>query len=119
MSGHGRNHVSGCAAAGQEQRAAGAATVHLPSEAQRVLQEQRFGVLCTQGEEGPYANLVAFAALADLRVLLIATPRKFENLRTRAQAALLVEDRANTAADLRHAWAVSALGRTREVQGEL
>ena len=49
----------------------------------RVFSHQLLAVLATQGPQGPYGSLVAFAATMDLKYLLFATlrsTRKFKNL---------------------------------------
>ncbi|MCR4440479.1 MAG: pyridoxamine 5'-phosphate oxidase family protein [bacterium] len=90
----------------------------IPREIRQVLEEQKFGVLCTQSQGRPYASLVTFASTHDLYSLLIATSpatRKFANLAARPRAALLVDNRANTPEDLQQAIALTATGATREV----
>ena len=85
-----------------------------------LLSSQGFGVLSTEGGGSPYASLVAFAATGDFRELLFATPRgtrKYGNLKKNPRAALLVDDRSNTASDLEHAVAVTAVGAATELSG--
>ena len=86
-----------------------------------LLQQQLHAVLATTDEAGPYASLVAFAASPDLRRLVFATgraTRKFRNLAASGTAALLIDNRSNTQADVAAATAVTALGRAAEVAGE-
>ena len=86
-----------------------------------LLQQQLHAVLATADQAGPYASLVAFAASPDLRQLVFATgraARKFRNLAASGTAALLIDNRANTLADVNEATAVTVLGRTAEVAGE-
>lgn len=86
-----------------------------------LLQQQLHAVLATADDAGPYASLVAFAASPDLRQLVFATgraTRKFHNLAATGTAALLIDNRANTLADVNEATAVTALGRAAEVAGE-
>jgi nitroimidazol reductase NimA-like FMN-containing flavoprotein (pyridoxamine 5'-phosphate oxidase superfamily) len=85
-----------------------------------LLSSQGFGVLSTEGGGAPYASLVAFAATGDRGELLFATPRgtrKYGNLKENPRAALLVDDRSNTASDLEHASAVTAVGVATELSG--
>ncbi|MBC7185502.1 MAG: pyridoxamine 5'-phosphate oxidase family protein [Calditrichaeota bacterium] len=92
--------------------------MEMPREVRQILEEQKFGVLCTQNQGTPYASLVAFASTHDLRSLLIATSRatrKFANLVACPRAALLVDNRTNTAEDLDQAIALTITGTTREV----
>ena len=83
--------------------------------------QQLHAVLATADTSGPYASLVAFAASPDLRQLVFATgraTRKFRNLAASGTAALLIDNRANTLADVNEATAVTVLGRAAEVAGE-
>jgi nitroimidazol reductase NimA-like FMN-containing flavoprotein (pyridoxamine 5'-phosphate oxidase superfamily) len=80
---------------------------------------QRLGVLATYGRGQPYSSLVAFAATNDLKHLLFATTRatrKFANLSTESQVALLVDNRSNQDTDFHRAIAVTALGKAEEVK---
>jgi hypothetical protein len=82
--------------------------------------EQRFAVLATQEDGQPYTDLVAFAATEDLRHLLFVTPRasrKFANLVSDPQVAMMIDNRQNKTSDLHHAMAVTAIGKAEEVVG--
>jgi nitroimidazol reductase NimA-like FMN-containing flavoprotein (pyridoxamine 5'-phosphate oxidase superfamily) len=82
---------------------------------------QKLGVLSTSGKNGPYANLIAFAAADDLKAILFATPEetvKFENMKTDSRVALLVENSKNHVDDFQKALAVTALGRVEVLRGE-
>ncbi len=84
----------------------------------KLFDAQKLGVLSTQGQGQPYASLIAFAAGADLAHLYFATTRatrKFDNLTRHPQAAMLVDNRSNSAADFRQAMAVTAVGLVSEV----
>lgn len=81
---------------------------------------QRLAVLATQGEKGPYCNLVAFAPSEDLKFIYFATTRstrKFDNLSHQNRVSLLMDNRRNIPADLHQAVAVTALGRASECRG--
>jgi len=81
---------------------------------------QALAVLSTDGDGCPYASLVAFASSDDLRQLFFATARdtrKFANLQSNCQVALLVDNRSNSVRDLAHAIAATALGSCRELTG--
>lgn len=57
---------------------------------------ERFAVLATQEEDGPYASLVAYALSPDLRTVIFATPkntRKYKNIVKMDHVALLIDDR--------------------------
>jgi hypothetical protein len=81
---------------------------------QTLLAEQRFAVLATQGGDAPYTSLVAFAVTTDLRCVMFPTragTRKFTNLETNPQVALLVDNRSNSAEDYRNATALTIIGK--------
>jgi nitroimidazol reductase NimA-like FMN-containing flavoprotein (pyridoxamine 5'-phosphate oxidase superfamily) len=83
-----------------------------------LLTSQRFAVLSTQSESGPYSSLIAFWAADDLSHVLFTTmraTRKFSFLTTHPQVALLFDDRSNRDSDLSEAAAVTATGTAREV----
>jgi nitroimidazol reductase NimA-like FMN-containing flavoprotein (pyridoxamine 5'-phosphate oxidase superfamily) len=79
---------------------------------------QKLSVLATHSEGQPYANLMAFAATADLKNLIFATTRstrKFANMTADDRVALLVDNRSNTERDFHKAITVTATGTVREV----
>ena len=85
-----------------------------------LFKEQRLAVLATSKGGHPYSNLVAFAAVEDLRHLLFATDRstrKYANITEEARVSLLIDDRSNTDADFGNSIAVTAMGRAAEVRG--
>ena len=85
-----------------------------------LLNSQSFGVLSTEGDTAPYANLVAFAVSKDLEHMIFMTKRdthKFANLQNHPIASMLVDSRTNSAADFSKAIAVTVMGSTRELEG--
>ena len=83
-----------------------------------LLVSQRFAVLSTGSEAGPYASLVAFWATEDLSQVVFATmrqTRKFGNLLAYPQVALLFDSRSNRAVDVQEAVAVTATGAAAEL----
>ncbi len=96
-------------------------------EVKRILTElfasQRLAVLATLAAEEPrrpYANLIAFAATADLKEIVFATTRatrKFANLAAEPRVALIVDNRSNRETDFGEAAAVTILGTAAEVLG--
>jgi nitroimidazol reductase NimA-like FMN-containing flavoprotein (pyridoxamine 5'-phosphate oxidase superfamily) len=83
-----------------------------------LLRSQRFGVLSTTAETGPYASLIAFWAADDLSHIVFATmraTRKFNYLITHPRVALLFDNRSNREVDVREAMAVTATGTAREL----
>ena len=86
-----------------------------------LLRSQRFAVLSTNGETGPYASLIAFWAAEDLSHVVFATmraTRKFNYLVTHPRVALLFDNRSNRDVDVRQAMAVTATGTARELSEE-
>jgi nitroimidazol reductase NimA-like FMN-containing flavoprotein (pyridoxamine 5'-phosphate oxidase superfamily) len=79
---------------------------------------QKLAVLSSYGKKQPYASLVAFAATEDLKYILFATTRstrKYTNLTSEPNAALLIDDRSNEKKDFSQAIAATVLGRSEEV----
>ena len=79
---------------------------------------QRFAVLSTDRDTGPYASLVAFWAADDLSHVVFATmrsTRKFNYLASHPQVAMLFDNRSNREVDVREAMAVTATGTAREI----
>jgi len=84
----------------------------------RLLDSQRFAVLSTASESGPYCSLVAFWAAEDLSHVLFATmreTRKFAYMSEHPRVALLFDDRSNRGEDVELAMAVTATGEAREL----
>jgi uncharacterized pyridoxamine 5'-phosphate oxidase family protein len=83
------------------------------------LVEKQFLAVLATGEKGrPYASLVGFLASPDLRQVVFCTPRttrKFANLISSPEVALLIDSRTNKPADFRKARAVTAMGRAQEL----
>ena len=85
-----------------------------------LLRSQRFAVLSTESETGPYCSLIAFWAADDLSHVVFATlrsTRKFNYLVTHPRVALLFDDRSNQDSDLSEGMAITATGTAREVTG--
>jgi len=82
---------------------------------------QRLAVLATrEGDGHPYANLMAFAASDDLKMLLLVTgraTRKYANLSADPRVALLIDSRSHQVSDIHEAVAVTVLGEAEEVTG--
>ena len=80
----------------------------------KLLNEQPFAVLCTQGGGQPYGSLVAYAISQDLKATTFATPvatRKFRLLSECDRVALVVDSRATFPDDMMKVEAVTATGR--------
>jgi heme iron utilization protein len=92
--------------------------VELSGLIERILASQRFGVLATQSEGQPYADLITFAEANNLRSLLFVTGREgqiYKNSLINKKVAVLVENTTNQQADVKNAVAVTALGVIKEV----
>jgi heme iron utilization protein len=86
-----------------------------------IFEDQLLAVLSTHEGSQPYCSLVCFAATDDLRCLVFATARatrKYANLLADCRVAMLVDNRANEAADVDKATAVTVLGAAQEVGGD-
>lgn len=91
----------------------------LAERIRRLLTEQPFGVLCTQGQGQPYGSMVAFAFSDDLSYAVFATPvatRKYRLLSECPHVALVVDNRPQHPDDMMHVEAVTATGRTIEIE---
>jgi nitroimidazol reductase NimA-like FMN-containing flavoprotein (pyridoxamine 5'-phosphate oxidase superfamily) len=82
---------------------------------------QRYAVLATAGEGGPYASLVAFTADDTCRKFVFATSRstrKFANLLAEQRVSLLLDNRGNKQGDTFGAIGVNIAGTARELDSE-
>ena len=83
-----------------------------------ILASQKLAVLATHGNGKPYGSLVAFAATSDLKTILFATTRasrKYANLLSDAQIAMVIDTRTNQTADFSDAVAITVLGEVEEI----
>jgi hypothetical protein len=89
-----------------------------PVRIRRLLMEQSYAVLCTQGLSQPYGSLIAFAASNDLKTIVFATPvttRKYRLLTECEHVALVIDSRPAFPSDMMRIEAVTATGRARAV----
>lgn len=87
---------------------------------ERIFRSQHVAVLSTYGEGQPYASLVAFTAIDDLKRIVFATmrsTRKFSNIASHENVALLIDTRGRGAGAFKTAVAITAVGSAREVHG--
>jgi len=80
----------------------------------RLLNEQPFAVLCTQGGGQPYGSVVAYAVNQDLNAVTFATPmatRKYRLLCECDRVSLVVDSRAKFPDDMMKVEAITATGR--------
>lgn len=87
----------------------------------RMLDTQRYAVLATNDQGQPYTSLMAFAATADLKRLILLTERntqKHANLQANRRVAVLIDNRENSGADTRDAIAITAIGEAEDVTAD-
>ena len=90
-------------------------------EIEALLENQKLAVLATEGEAGPYTNIVSYTFSDDLRHIFFATTRatrKYSNISSHNMVSMLVDNRTNTVDDLFKAKAVTAIGRSEELGEE-
>lgn len=88
------------------------------NKVEKVLAEQRFGILATLMGEYPYTGAVAFAAPENGMKIYFATPRatrKFANLKHHPHASMFISNNSNLAEDITRAIGITAVGTTAEV----
>jgi nitroimidazol reductase NimA-like FMN-containing flavoprotein (pyridoxamine 5'-phosphate oxidase superfamily) len=86
-----------------------------------LLESQAAGVLATEVDHQPYANLVAFSFSPDLKRIFFATPSdttKYRNLTKNPNISLIIDNRSNSTRDFSRSAAVTMLGKARELAGE-
>ena len=85
----------------------------LPDRIRKLVHEERFAVLCTQGGRQPYGSVVAFALSYDLSAAVFATPmttRKYRLLSECDRVALVVDNRGKYPHDMMKVEAITATG---------
>jgi len=81
---------------------------------------QKFAVLSTCFNEQPYSNLVAFVSSENLKQMAFVTnkkTRKYDNIQRNSRVAMLIDNRKNKSSDLSSAFAVTAIGVAKELNG--
>ena len=92
--------------------------VQPPEGIRRLLHDQPYAVLCTQGHSQPHGSLIAFAVTEDLKTLVFATPvatRKYRFLLECDRVAVVVDSRSTTARDVMGIEALTAVGQASTV----
>jgi hypothetical protein len=82
---------------------------------------QTTGVLATEMNHLPYANLVAFSYSLDYKFIYFATQRgtrKYENIAANMNVAILIDSRKNDPLDFHASLAVTGIGTASELCGE-
>ncbi len=74
-------------------------TVNMDGEkARNLLESQHLAVLCTQGDKGPYASLMAYVYDRKADAVFLVTRKdseKYRNMMRDSRVALLIDDRCN------------------------
>ncbi|MDZ4724182.1 MAG: pyridoxamine 5'-phosphate oxidase family protein [candidate division Zixibacteria bacterium] len=84
----------------------------------RLIEDQLYGVLCTQSDGQPYGSMVAFAFSEDLKHVVFGTPRatkKYQILAACRNVALVVNNMSRHSNDLMKVEAFTATGRASEI----
>ncbi len=87
----------------------------------RMIDAQRYAVLATDDKGQPYTSLMAFAVTGDLKQIVLLTERatqKFANLKCNQRVAVLIDNRENSGTDTQDAFAITAIGKAREVSAD-
>jgi nitroimidazol reductase NimA-like FMN-containing flavoprotein (pyridoxamine 5'-phosphate oxidase superfamily) len=82
---------------------------------------QTTGVLATEMNHLPYANLVAFSYSLDYKFIYFVTQRgtrKYENITANRNVAILIDSRKNDSLDFHASLAVTGIGTACELSGE-
>ncbi len=98
------------------------ADMDIKEEIYRLIQNEYFAVLSTQGEIQPYASIISFSATEDLKNIVFATPRqtrKFSLLNRRDRVALLIDNRSSVPPSVNRISAVTVTGKSRILNDEV
>lgn len=90
----------------------------LEARIRRLVSEQPYAVLCTQGEGQPYGSLVALAVTEDLTSMVFATPkatRKYRLLSACEHVAVVIDSRSTRCDDMMEIEALTATGQATEL----
>ena len=94
----------------------------IPKQIRHLLEQERFGVLCTQAESQPYGSIIAFAHTEDLRAFYFTTSistRKYRLLNECDRVALTIDSRSQHPEDMTKIEAITVTGKAiRLLSGE-
>jgi len=88
--------------------------LQLKNKIKELLDQQKLGVLATQGEKYPYNTLVAYAFSEELRYIFFATrkhTRKYNNIMKHHHVSILIDSRTNDVTDFKDAVALTVMGK--------
>lgn len=91
----------------------------LEDRIRRLVGEQLYGVLCTEGKGQPYGSMIAFAFSEDLSAVVFATPtatRKYRLLTENSHVALVVDNRPSFPDNMMKVEAITVTGHASEVE---
>ena len=86
-----------------------------------LLQQQRFGVLATQGTKEPYTSLIAYTPTNDFHNIIFVTQKnttKYLNIQKNNRVSFLIDNRENNPIDISKAIVVTAFGTVHEIPKE-
>lgn len=86
---------------------------------ERLLDSERFAILCTQGLAQPYASIVGFATSKDLKYIYFSTPkttRKYRLLTRCSKVAIQVDNRSHFHRKFMSIESLTATGRAVEIR---
>ena len=89
-------------------------TLQLKNKIKELLDQQKLGVLATQGEKYPYNTLVVYAFSEDIRYIFFATrkhTRKYNNIMKHRHVSILIDSRTNDVTDFKDAVALTVMGK--------
>jgi hypothetical protein len=89
---------------------------------EELLNSQVTGVIATEKDHQPYANLVAFSFTENLKKIYFATPMsttKYRNLANNPHISLLIDTRKNNREDFTDSTAITVLGICKGLSGTI
>ena len=94
-------------------------SIKIKKDLSDLFSSQKLAVLSTNNDGESYASLVAFITNDDIKEICFVTARntrKFSNLMSNPQVALLIDSRSNQEADFDKAIAATAIGIAEEIE---
>lgn len=91
----------------------------LASQIRKLINQQSFAVLCTQGQGQPYGSLIAYAFSDDLKSFYFTTPlatRKFKLLTECQRVALVIDSRSEYLLNAERIDALTVTGKALHIQ---
>jgi hypothetical protein len=92
------------------------ADLDVPEEISKLVINQPFAVLATQGDGQPYASIISFACSSDLKNIVFSTPlntRKYSLLSQSDKVALFVDDRSTVPPGVNKVSGVTITGKSK------